>query len=176
MIWWIDHPILYVAIEGPNKTRIRQALKAFSSQPVVSHMDPLKTYRRERELRQLSQQPHVEDQSDWALFPEKNYFHICAISRFIFSHWPEIVNCSDWASSTEILQNIWIFHFIFAQFKNLPENTSRESFLFSGAPQTLGQAHSCSVWSPVTRGKAIDQLLGRSDRQTSQLTSSLAGW
>ena len=65
MIWWIHHPILYVAIEGPNKTRIRQTLKTFSSYPVVvSHMDPLKTYRRERELRQLSQQPHVEDQSD----------------------------------------------------------------------------------------------------------------
>ena len=48
---------------------------------IVSHKDPSKTCHRERELPQLSQRPHVEDQSGLASSPEDNIF----VSRFEWS-------------------------------------------------------------------------------------------
>ena len=51
------------------------------SHDIVSYKDPSKTCHRERELQQLSQRPHVEDQSGLASFPEICLF----VSRFAWS-------------------------------------------------------------------------------------------
>ena len=48
---------------------------------IVSYKDPSKTCHRERELQQLSQRPHVEDQSGLASSPENYIF----VSRFSWS-------------------------------------------------------------------------------------------
>ena len=72
---------------GCSETRSISSISVEAKHPVlvyhdiVSYKDPSKTCRRERELRQLSQRPHVEDQSGLASFPEICLF----VSRFAWS-------------------------------------------------------------------------------------------
>ena len=72
---------------GCSETRSISSISVEAKHPVliyhdiVSHKGPSKTCHRERELPQLSQRPHVEDQSGLASSPEDNIF----VSRFEWS-------------------------------------------------------------------------------------------
>ena len=122
-------------------------------------MDPLKTYRKERELRQLSQQPHVEDQSDWALFPEKNisifvpyqdlYFHIDPRLSIAQIELLRQGYCKIYGFSTffcPILKFTWkYFTRIFSLFRS-PSNSRSGSFLFNMITLGMGERRSRYCW------------------------------